>query len=191
MTVNEAWATAQELLRSMSMEERTAYAFCFQTSRSHQFFFALLRQPSFFNAEGLEKLLEEWTNIKNSSEYKETIEESKRRTELQTQQKAELQNLRVQINRKRQKGEGTQDLLLELRDKEKSYDRGNKGPLGPTPPPRNAHNPRRAASARRPLRLRLRKEDIPPKPVRFSPFVLNWSVPRDNVGARCGLDSVR
>ena len=78
MTVNEAWATAQELLRSMSMEERTAYAFCFQTSRSHQFFFALLRQPSFFNAEGLEKLLEEWTNIENSSEYKETIEERKK-----------------------------------------------------------------------------------------------------------------
>ena len=96
MTVNEAWATAQELLRSMSMEERTAYAFCFQTSRSHQFFFALLRQPSFFNAEGLEKLLEEWTNIENSSEYKETIEERKRRTELQTQPKAELQNLRME-----------------------------------------------------------------------------------------------
>ena len=48
--------------------------------------------------------------------------------------------------------------------KEKSYDRGNKGPLGPTPPPRNAHNPRRAASARRPLRLRLEKEDNPRSP---------------------------
>ena len=96
MTESEAWATAQELLSSMSTEERRAYAFCFQTNRSHQFFFALLRQPSFFNAEGLEKLLEEWTNIENSSEYKETIEERKRRTELQTQPKAELQNLRME-----------------------------------------------------------------------------------------------
>ena len=172
MSVREADAAAQDLLMSMSMEKCAEYAFCFQASGSQQFLFALLRQPSFFKAEGLEKLLEEWANIKNSSEYKEAIEQRKRRTELQTKQKEELQNLRMQINRKRQKGEGTQDLLLELRDKEKSYDRGNKGPLGPTPPPRNAHNPRRAASARRPLRLRLEKEDIPPKPDRLSPFVL-------------------
>ena len=164
MTVSEAYAASRELLGSMTEEKRAEYAFCFQASGSKQFLFALLRQPSFFKAEGLEKLLEEWANIKNSSEYKEAIEKSKRRTELQTKQKAELQNLRMQINRKRQKGEGTQDLLLELHDKEKSYNRGNKGPLGPTPPPRNAHNPRRAASARRPLRLRLEKEDNPRSP---------------------------
>ena len=85
-----------------------------------------------------------------------------------------MQNLRMQIICKRQKGEGTQDLLLELRDKEKSYDRGNKRRLGPTPPPRSAHNPR-SASARRPLRSRLEQDHIPPKPDRRSPFVLNWS----------------
>ena len=131
------------------------------------------------------------SNIKRSPEYKEATEHSKRRTELETKQKAELQNLRMRIHRKRLKGEGKQDLLRELRDKEKSYERGKKRALGPTPPPRSAHNPRRAASARRPLRLRLEKEDIPPKPDRLSPFVLNWSVPRDNVGAQCGLESVR
>ena len=88
------------------------------------FFFALLRQPSFLKAEGLEKLLEDWANIKNSSEYNEAIEQSKQRTEPQTKQKAELQNLRMRINRLRRMGEDTEDLLLELEDKEKSYGRG-------------------------------------------------------------------
>ena len=35
-----------------------------------------------------------------------------------------LQNLRIRINRLRRKGEDTEDLLLELEDKEKSYRRG-------------------------------------------------------------------
>ena len=119
MSVREANAAARDLFMPMSMEKCAEYAFCFQASGSQQFLFALLRQPSFFKAEGLEKLLEEWANIKNRSEYKEAIEERKRRTELQTKQKAELQNLRMQINCLRQKGEGAEDLLLELRDKEK------------------------------------------------------------------------
>ena len=101
MSGRELRAVARDLLRSMSMEKRREYAFCFQASGSQQFLFALLRQPSFFKAEGLEKLLEEWANIKNSSEYNEAIEQRKRRTELQTKQKEELQNLRMQINRKR------------------------------------------------------------------------------------------
>ena len=41
----------------------------------------------------------------------------------QTKHKAELQHLRMQINRLRRMGEDTQDLLLKLRDKEKSYGR--------------------------------------------------------------------
>ena len=114
------------------------------------------------------------SNIKRSPEYKEATEHSKRRTELETKQKAELQNLRMRINRKRLKGEGTQDLLRELRDKEKSYDRGNKRRLGPTPPPRSAHNPR-SASARRAPRSRLEQDHIPSKLDRRPPFVLNWS----------------
>ena len=126
-------------------------------------------------AEGLEKLAEDWANIKNSSEYKEAIKQSKKRTEPETKQKAELQNLRMQINRLRQKGEDAEDLCLELRDKEESYERGKKRALRPTPPPRSAYNPRRAASARRALRSRLEKDDIPPKPNRLPPFVLNWS----------------
>ena len=42
----------------------------------------------------------------------------------QAKQKAELQNLRMRINRLRRMGEDTEDLLLELEDKEKSYGRG-------------------------------------------------------------------
>ena len=83
-----------------------------------------MRQPSFLKAEGLEKLLEEWAYNKNSSEYKEAVEQSKKRTEEQTKQKAELQNLRIRINRLRRNGEDTEDLLLELHDKEKIYGRG-------------------------------------------------------------------
>ena len=116
---------------------------------------------------GLEKLLDDWAEIKNNSEYKKSIEQSKERTEPQAKQKAVLQNLRMQINRLRQKGEDTEDLLLELRDKEKSYERGKKRSLGPTTPPRSAHNPvARAASARRPLRSRLETDGIPPRPDR-------------------------
>ena len=72
----------------------------------------------------LEKLLEEWAEIKKSAEYKEAVEQSKKRTEEQTKQKTELQNLRMQINRLRRKGEDTEDLLLELQDKEDIYGRG-------------------------------------------------------------------
>ena len=43
------------------------------------------------------------SNIKRSPEYKEATEHSKRRTELETKQKAELQNLRMRIHRKRLK----------------------------------------------------------------------------------------
>ena len=83
-----------------------------------------MRQPSFLKAEGLEKLLEEWAEIKKSAEYKEAVEQSKKRTEEQTKQKTELQNLRMKINRLRRKGEDTKDLLQELEAKEKIYGRG-------------------------------------------------------------------
>ena len=72
----------------------------------------------------LEKLLDDWAHIKNSPEYKEAIEQSKVRTGPQARQKAVLQNLRMQINRLRQKGEDTEDLLQKLRDMEKSNERG-------------------------------------------------------------------
>ena len=83
-----------------------------------------MRQPSVLKGERLEKLLDDWAHIKNSPEYKEAIEQSKARTEPQAMQKAALQNLRMQINRRCQKGEDTEDLLQELRDKEKIYGRG-------------------------------------------------------------------
>ena len=72
----------------------------------------------------MEKLLDDWAYIKNSSEYKEAVEQSKKRTEEQTKQKAELQNLRIRINRLRRKGEDTKELVRGLEDKEKSYGRG-------------------------------------------------------------------
>ena len=176
MSERESRAAARYLLKSMSKEKRSEYHFCFEGSGSKQFLFALLRQPSVLKGEGLEKLLDDWAYIKNSSEYKEAIEQSKERTEPQAKQKAVLQNLRMQINRLRQKGEDTEDLLLELRDKEKSYERGKKRFLGLTTPPRSAHNPvARAASARRALRSRLKTDDIPPRPDRLPPLVFNWS----------------
>ena len=110
--------------RAQQLKKKSFNVFCFQASGSKQFLFALVRQPSFLKAEGLEKLLDEWASIKNSSEYQEAVEQNKRRTEEQTEQKAELQNLRIRINRLRRKGEDTEDLLLELENKEKSYGRG-------------------------------------------------------------------
>ena len=59
------------------------------------------------------------------------IEQSKKRTEPQTKQKAELQNLRMQINRLRQKGEDTEELVRALRDEEKSYECGKTTSLAP------------------------------------------------------------
>ena len=106
MSESESRAAAQGLLMSMSKEQRAEYEFCFQASGSKQFLLALLRQPSSLKGEGLEKLLDDWAKIKNSSEYKEAMEESKRCTERGIKQKAELQYLRMQINRLRQKDEG-------------------------------------------------------------------------------------
>ena len=110
--------------QAQQLKKKSFNVFCFQVSGSKQFLFALVRQPSFLKAEGLENLLEEWREIKKSAEYKEAVEQSKKRTEEQTKQKAELQNLRMQINRLRRKGEDTEDLLQELGEKEKIYGRG-------------------------------------------------------------------
>ena len=110
--------------QAQQLKKKSFNVFCFQASGSKQFLIALVRQPSFLKAEGLEKLLEEWAEIKKSKEYKEAVEQSKKRTEEQTKQKAELQNLRIRINRLRRNGKDTEDLLLELHDKEKIYGRG-------------------------------------------------------------------
>ena len=112
-----------------------------------------MRQPSVLKGERLEKLLDDWAYIKNSSEYKEAIEQSKARTESQAKQKAVLQNLRMQINRLCQKGEDTEDLLQKLGDKEKSYQRGKKRLLGSTTSPRSAHNPMPRAPRTPPPRI--------------------------------------
>ena len=124
MTESESRTAAGYLQRSMSKEKRAEYDFCFQASGSEQFLFALVRQPSFLKAEGLEQLLDEWVRIKKSSGYKQAVAQSKKRTEEQTKQKAELQSLRIRINRLRRKDEDTEDFLLELEDKEKNYRRG-------------------------------------------------------------------
>ena len=180
MSDRESQAAARDLFMSMSREKRAEYDFCFQASGSKRFFFALLRQPSFLKAEDLQKLLEHWAIIINSSEYKEAMDHIKKRLEPQISQKAELQNLRMQINRLRKQGQDAKNLLLELRDKEKRYESKKMLALGPTPlpspPPRSAHNPvRRSASARRALVSRVPSDDIPPKPSRVPPLVFNWT----------------
>ena len=71
----------------------------------------------------MEKLLEEWREIKKSAEYKEAVEQSKKRTQEQTKQKTELQNLRMKINRLRRKGEDTEEFEQLLEAKQKNYGR--------------------------------------------------------------------
>ena len=61
--------------------------------------------------------------IKTSHEYQQAVEQSKKRTKEQTEQKAELQKLRIQINRLRRQREDTKDLFHRLEDKENSYGR--------------------------------------------------------------------
>ena len=72
----------------------------------------------------MDKLLEEWREIKKSAEYKEAVEQSKKRTEEQTKQKTEFQNLRMKINRLRRKGEDTEEFEQLLEAKEKIWGRG-------------------------------------------------------------------
>ena len=110
--------------RAQQLKKKLFNVFCFQASGSKQFLFALVRQPSFLKAQGLEQLLEEWAEIKKSREYRQAVEQSKKRTEEQTEQKAELQHLRIRINRLRRQGQDTENLLLRLKEKEKSYGRG-------------------------------------------------------------------
>ena len=68
MTESESRTAAGYLQRSMSKEKRAEYDFCFQASGSEQFLFALVRQPSVLKGERLEKLLDDWAYIQNSSE---------------------------------------------------------------------------------------------------------------------------
>ena len=120
MTEHESRTAVGYLLLSMSKEKRAEYDFCFQASGSRQFLFALVRQPSILKGEGLDKLLAEWAEIKKSTEYKAAVEQSKKRTQEQTQQMTELQNLRIRINRLGQQGQDTEYLRQELRDKEET-----------------------------------------------------------------------
>ena len=110
--------------QAQQLKKRGFNVFCFWASGSKQFLFALVRQPSFFEAEGLERLCYEWKKIKKSSEYEKAKAQSTQRTKEQTKQKAELQKLRIQINRLRRQHEDTKDLLRELKEKENSYGRG-------------------------------------------------------------------
>ena len=73
-----------------------------------------MRQPSVLKGERLEKLLDDWAYIKNSSKYKEAIKQIKARTEPQAKEKAMLQKLRMQISRLIRKGEDAAELLQEL-----------------------------------------------------------------------------
>ena len=63
-------------------------------------------------------------DIKETKEYKTAVEQSKKRTEEQTKQKADLQSLRILINKRRRKGQDTENLEIELQNKEENYGRG-------------------------------------------------------------------
>ena len=170
------YAVRYLLKHRMSRGKREEYDYCFQASGSQKLLFALVRQPSVLRGEGLDQLLDDWAYIKNSSEYKRAVEQSKERTEWRAKLKAELQNLRMRINRLHQDDEDAKHLLRELRDKEQSYERGKKRALELTTPPRSTRNPVvRSASATRPLRLRVETEGIPPPPDRIPPVVFNFA----------------
>ena len=105
------------------MKKKSFNVYCFQASGSKQFLFSLVRQPSFLNAENLEKLLHDWREIKESDEYKTAVEQSNKRTHEQTMQKTELQNLRMKISRLRRQGTDTQEFDELLEAKQKKYGR--------------------------------------------------------------------
>ena len=148
MSHHESKVATRQLLRSMSPKKCAEYNFCFRATGSSSFFFALLRQPSFLKAKDLDKLLKEWANIRNSSEYKKAIENRTKRKEPVAGQQAELQKLRIEINHLQKQGRDTKNLLLKLQDKQKSYEEGKKRALGQTPS---------------------RSDDIPPEPIRIPP----------------------
>ena len=117
MSEEESKDAAHKMLKSMSEEERAEYDFCFQTSGSKRFFFALVSRPSILNAEHLSELLEHWAVIKNSSEYQTALEHNKKRSEHQINQTIELQNLRIQISRLRRQRQDTTQSEEDLRNK--------------------------------------------------------------------------
>jgi len=109
--------------QAQQLKKKSFNVYCFQASGSKQFLMALVRQPSFLNAENLEKLLHDWREIKQSDEYKTAVEQSNKRTHEQTMQKTELQNLRMKISRLRRQGTDTQEFDELLEAKQKKYGR--------------------------------------------------------------------
>ena len=110
--------------QAQQLKKATFNVFCFKASGSKQFLFALVRRPSFLKAKGVQNLLEEWTKIKKSDDYTKAVEQSKKRTDAQDKAKAELQYLRIRINRLRRESKDTKHLLQRLRAKEANYGRG-------------------------------------------------------------------
>ena len=129
MFEGELLAAAWPVLMSMSGAERAEYDFCFYKFGRKRFFFALMRQPSVLKGKGLENLLEVWFSIKVSTEYNEVAKELKQCREELSKQETVLQNLRMEINRAFRRGEDREGLVLELLEKEKSYERGRKHAL--------------------------------------------------------------
>ena len=178
MSEPESVQAVRYLLKNrMSRGKREEYDYCFQASGSQKLLFALVRQPSVLRGEGLDQLLDDWAMIKKSSEYKRVVEQSKERMQWRAKMQAELQNLRMEINRRYQDDQDANDLLRELDHKQQSYECGKKRALELTTPPRSTRNPgARSASATRPLRPRVEEsEGIPPMPNRVPPVVLNFA----------------
>ena len=169
------------LSNKMTRGKREDYDYCFQSSGSEKLLFAVVRQPSVLRGEGVDQLLDDWVYIKNSTEYKRAVEQSKEILQWRAEIQAELQNLRMRINRCRRDDQDATHLLEELAQKEQIYEKGKKRALELTTSPRSTRNPSaRSASATRPLRPRCDQtrdaatEGIPPKPTRVVPVVLNF-----------------
>ena len=165
------------LSNKMTRGKREDYDYCFQSSGSEKLLFAVVRQPSVLRGEGVNQLLEDWVYIKNSTEYKRAVEQSKEILQWRAEIQAELQNLRMRINRCMRDGQDATDLLEELAQKQQKYEKGKKRALELTTSPRSTRNPSaRSASATRPLRPRVEEsEGIPPMPNRVPPVVLNFA----------------
>ena len=118
MSEAESQHAVRDLLKyRMSRGNRKDYDYCFQPSGSQKLLFALVRQPSVLRGEGLDQLLDDWVYIKNSTEYQRAVVQSKEILQWRAQMQAELQNLRIRINRRYHDHQDATDLLNELNQK--------------------------------------------------------------------------
>ena len=80
---------------------------------SKQLTMALVRQPSMLTPAGLTSLIEEWKLIKQTKEYQEAQEFSRKRTAKERARKTKIQQLRTRLKIAKAQGKNTGELLME------------------------------------------------------------------------------